>query len=219
MTRCSLTENCQTATAFDWLRRRRSDGWLVPALILTAEMDSVDDRVEGLNAGADDYILKPVNMDELIARLRAVLRRPPDALDPVLRAGNIEFDSASRQVWIDGKSLKMPRREISLLEVFMRRPERVVPRIVLEESLFSYDDEVSSNALEVGIYRLRHHLTKAQASVVIRTDRGLGYALEVASGPVSYVEKPSEAAPANPSSFGAGHTILDVQPSSTKRRE
>ena len=166
----------------DWLRSQRRNGWSVPALILTAEMDSVDDRIEGLNAGADDYILKPANMDELIARLRAVLRRPPEALGPVLRAGNVEFDPAGRQVWIAGRSIKIPRREIGLLELFMRRPGRVITRVALEESLFSYDDEVSSNALEVGIYRLRSHLTKAEANVAIRTDRGIGYVLEVASG-------------------------------------
>jgi DNA-binding response OmpR family regulator len=163
-----------------WLRHRRRSGWPIPALILTAEMDSVDDRIEGLNAGADDYILKPVNMDELIARLRAVLRRPTTALGPVMRAGNVEFDPAGRQVWVNGVSVKVPRREICLLEVLMRRFGRVVPKSALEESLFSYDNDVSSNALEVGIYRLRSHLSKSGAAVSIRTDRGIGYILELA---------------------------------------
>ena len=168
-----------------WLRHRRRSGWPVPALILTAEMDSVDDRIEGLNGGADDYILKPVNMDELIARLRAVLRRPTTAFGPVMRAGNVEFDPAGRQVWVNGSSVKVPRREICLLEVLMRRFGRVVPKTALEESLFSYDNEVSSNALEVGIYRLRTHLSKSGATVSIRTDRGIGYILELARPAVS----------------------------------
>jgi DNA-binding response OmpR family regulator len=168
-----------------WLRHRRRSGWPVPALILTAEMDSVDDRVEGLNAGADDYILKPVNMEELIARLRAVLRRPTTALGPVMRAGNVEFDPGGRQVWVNGTSVKVPRREICLLEVLMRRFGRVVPKSALEESLFSYDNEVSSNALEVGIYRLRSHLSKSGATVSIRTDRGIGYILELTRSTVS----------------------------------
>jgi DNA-binding response OmpR family regulator len=96
-----------------------------------------------------------------------------------MRAGNVEFDPAGRQVWINGVSVKVPRREICLLEVLMRRFGRVVPKAALEESLFSYDNEVSSNALEVGIYRLRTHLSKSGATVSIRTDRGIGYILEL----------------------------------------
>jgi two-component system, OmpR family, response regulator len=108
------------------------------------------------------------------------LRRPTTALGPVMRAGNVEFDPAGRQVWVNGVSVKVPRREICLLEVLMRRFGRVVPKSALEESLFSYDNDVSSNALEVGIYRLRSHLSKSGAAVSIRTDRGIGYILELA---------------------------------------
>jgi two-component system, OmpR family, response regulator len=103
----------------------------------------------------------------------------------VMRAGNVEFDPGGRQVWVNGTSVKVPRREICLLEVLMRRFGRVVPKSALEESLFSYDNEVSSNALEVGIYRLRSHLSKSGATVSIRTDRGIGYILELARPPVS----------------------------------
>lgn len=162
----------------DWLRTQRKRGVCVPVLFMSAEHAGVDDRVDGLNAGADDYVVKPFNMDEFVARLRAVLRRPSSALEPVLRAGNLEFDPASRQVWVGTTEVHVPRREACLLEVLLRRFGRVVPRAALEESLYSFNDEVTANAIEVGVYRLRAHLGGAGATVNIRTARGVGYVLE-----------------------------------------
>lgn len=161
----------------DWLRTRRRNGCACPAIIMTAMAD-VNDRIEGLNAGADDYVAKPFSLGELIARARAILRRPPSILNRSLQVGNLEFDTVSRQVWVDGSEIRIPRRELCLLEVLIRRFERVVTRGALEESLYSFNDEVSSNAMEVGVYRLRAHLTEAGASVRIRTARGVGYVLE-----------------------------------------
>jgi DNA-binding response OmpR family regulator len=164
----------------DWLRVLRKRGDISPVLFMSAERPDIDDRVAGLDAGADDYIVKPFEIAELLARLRAVLRRPSSALDPILSAGNLQFDPASRQVWVDGAEIHMPRREACLLEVLIRRYGRVVPKPSLEESLYGFDDEVSPNAIEVGVYRLRTHLQNANASVQVRTARGLGYALEAA---------------------------------------
>lgn len=162
----------------DWLRDLRKGSDTTPVLFMSAERPDLNDRVAGLDAGADDYIVKPFQTVELLARLRAVLRRPSSALDPVLSAGNLRFDPASRQVWVDEAEIHLPRREACLLEVFLRRFERVVPKTALEEGLYSFDDEVSKNAIEVGVYRLRTQLQASNATVWIRTARGVGYALE-----------------------------------------
>jgi DNA-binding response OmpR family regulator len=166
----------------DWVKKQRRLGSSTPIIVITATMPEVDDRIEGLNAGADDYVLKPVLLDELVARIRAVLRRPAGTLGPVLRAGNVELDLTSRQVAIAGAAIHIPRREIGLIEVLMRRFGRVTPRAALEASLYSFDDEVSPNAMEVAVYRLRTHLSKSGATVTIRTVRGIGYILEEDAG-------------------------------------
>lgn len=160
-----------------WLRSSRRNGFACPAIIMTA-VAGVNDRIEGLNAGADDYVVKPFCIEELIARIRAILRRPPSIQDACLRAGNLEFDTASRQVWIGRREVRIPRRDLCLLEILIRRFERAVTRAALEESLYSFNDEVSSNAIEVGVYRLRSHLAEAGANVRVRTVRGVGYLLE-----------------------------------------
>lgn len=161
----------------DWLRNLRRGGSCTPVIFMTAERPELDDRVEGLDAGADDYIVKPFETPELLARLRAVLRRPNNTLAPVLSAGNLKFDTASRQVWVNDVEIHMPRREACLLEVLLRRVGRVVPKVALEESLYGFEDDVSPNAIEVGVYRLRSHLQNANATLSVRTARGVGYAL------------------------------------------
>lgn len=176
-----------------WVREQRRAGSTVPMLIITAERDAVDHRVEGLNAGADDYMLKPMALDELVARVRAVLRRPVTTLDPVLRAGNVEFDPANREVLVAGKSLRMPRRETCIFEMLIRRAGKTVTKGVLEEGLYSFEDEVSSNAIEVGIYRLRGHLMGSGADASVRTVRGTGYALEADHVPIDLPEVPKAA--------------------------
>jgi DNA-binding response OmpR family regulator len=181
----------------DWVRAQRRAGSTAPMLIITAERDAVDHRVEGLNAGADDYLLKPVPLDELVARVRAVLRRPVAALDSVLRAGNVEFDPANREVRVAGKALRMPRRETCIFEMLIRRVGKTVTKGVLEEGLYSFEDEVSSNAIEVGIYRLRGQLMGSGATAKVRTVRGTGYVLESddapADGPINLPEVPKAA--------------------------
>lgn len=147
-----------------------------PVLILTAR-DGIGDRVKGLNAGADDYLLKPFAMEELTARVRALLRRPDGGITVNLVAGNIIFDTASREVSIDGIVIKISPREMSVLEQLMRRAGRVVAKDALESKLYGFGDEVSSNSVEANISRLRKRLFQARSSVSVHTLRGVGYLL------------------------------------------
>ena len=158
----------------------RAGGNLTPVLVLTAR-DAVDDRVRGLDAGADDYLVKPFAMTELIARTKALLRRPGGALGVVLRAGNISFDTVARDVSIRGISLVLPRRESAILEHLMRRLGRVVPKPVFEEKLYGIDDEHGSNTIPVHVHHLRRKLLDAGATAEIHTVRGVGYLLTESS--------------------------------------
>lgn len=147
-----------------------------PVLVLTAR-DAVEDRVLGLDAGADDYLVKPFAMSELIARTKALLRRPGGALGIVLIAGNVTFDSVGRDVRVSDKLLVLPRREAAILEQLMRRLGRVAPKAFLEEKLYGIDDELESNAIPVHVHHLRRKLLEAGATAVIHTVRGVGYLL------------------------------------------
>jgi DNA-binding response OmpR family regulator len=148
----------------------------VPILILTAR-DAVEDRVSGLDTGADDYLVKPFAIAELIARVKALLRRPGGALGLALHAGNIELDTIGRDVRVGSTPLQLPRRECAILEHLMRRQGRVVPKSVLEEKLYSMDDELESNAVPVHVHHLRRKLQEAKATAEIHTIRGVGYLL------------------------------------------
>jgi DNA-binding response OmpR family regulator len=148
----------------------------VPVLVLTAR-DAVQDRVSGLDAGADDYLVKPFAMAELVARTKALLRRPGGALGTTLEAGNIAFDTIGRDVRVAGAAVPMPRRESAILEHLMRRLGRVVPKLVLEEKLYGIDDELDSNAIPVHVHHLRRKLLDAGATAEIHTVRGIGYLL------------------------------------------
>lgn len=160
----------------DLLKQLRSRGSSTPVLILTAR-DGVEDRVKGLDGGADDYLLKPFAMEELIARIRALLRRPGGALGLTLTAGNVSFDTAAREVLVDDKTISVSRREMGVLEQLMRRNGRVVPKDVLEDKLYGFGEEVTSNSVEVHISRLRKRLAKAKADISVHTLRGVGYLL------------------------------------------
>lgn len=161
----------------DVLRDCRSHGTATPILILTAR-DGLKDRVEGLNSGADDYLLKPFDMEELSARLKALMRRPGAVLGVRLQAGNLELDTVARDLTVDGKPLTLTRRELEILEHLMRRAGRVVSKDWLEEALYGFEDEGSRNSLEVGLHRLRKSLEAAGATVTIHTLRGIGYLLQ-----------------------------------------
>jgi DNA-binding response OmpR family regulator len=148
----------------------------IPVLVLTAR-DAVEDRVRGLDAGADDYLVKPFAMAELVARTKALLRRPGGALGVTLQAGNVMLDTVGRDVRVGGIPLPLPRRECAVLEHLLRRQGRVVPKSVLEEKLYGIDDELESNAVPVHVHHLRRKLQDAAATAEIHTVRGVGYLL------------------------------------------
>lgn len=149
----------------------------VPVIVLTA-LDAVPDRVRGLDAGADDYISKPVDFDELRARIRAALRRPGGSAPPPVTCGALRFDLTSREVWVHAQPLVLRRRELGLLECLIRRAGRVVARETLLAEVYGFDDDINSNTLDAHVSRLRGHLTDARAEVTIHTVRGVGYLLD-----------------------------------------
>lgn len=159
-------------SGFDVLRRLRARGNKVPVLILTAR-DAVDDRVKGLDGGADDYVVKPVDLAELAARLRALIRRASGEAAPALRRGQLELDAAARRVVFRGQPVELSAREFALLHELMRSGGRVLSREQLEERLYSWGHEIESNAVEVHV----HHLRRKLAPGVIRTIRGVGYVI------------------------------------------
>ena len=158
------------------LRDLRSRGEATPVLVLTAR-GALRDRVAGLNGGADDYLVKPFAFEELIARLRALLRRPGEFLGNSISAGNVTFDTVGRQVFVMGMPMSFSARETALLEILIRRPGRVVPKRVVEDQLFGLSEEVRSNAVEVNIHRLRKQLADSGADIEVHTVRGVGYIL------------------------------------------
>lgn len=159
-----------------WLKRLRSSGHTIPVLILTAR-DGLGDRVAGLDNGADDYLAKPFQLAELMARCRALMRRPPDAVNPQLSVGDLVLSVSSRAVAVGQTAVEMGKRETDILESLMRRPGNVVTRELLEQQIYSFNDEVTPNAMEAAISRLRRKLADAGSSAHIHTVRGVGYFL------------------------------------------
>lgn len=152
--------------------RQRKDS--VPVLILTAR-GSVNDRIHGLRIGADDYLVKPFEFGELVARLEALLRRPGQILGRSLQLSNVTFDTEDRQVLINDKLQLLSARELAVLELLLRRKGNVVSKKHLEDQLFGLTGDVGSNAVEVYVHRLRKQLANLGAQVKINTVRGVGY--------------------------------------------
>lgn len=152
--------------------RHRHDS--TPVLLLTAR-GGLHDKVTGFRDGADDYLVKPFALEELIARLEAQLRRPGQLLGNVLSIGNLEFDTRNRQCAIDGVSYVFSARETAVLEILMRSKGRVVSKRQVEDSIFGLSEEVGSNAIEVYIHRLRKQLIEKGAKAQVHTIRGVGY--------------------------------------------
>lgn len=160
---------------FELLRRLRHRGSRVPVLVLTAR-DTLDDRVKGLDLGADDYLTKPFDLPELEARVRALIRRGHSGGSSILTHGALKLDTAGRRATLNGVPLDLSARELGVLEVLMHRSGRVVNKEQLAEQLYGWDEEVGANAIEVYVHRLRRKLEPA--GVIIRTIRGLGYLLD-----------------------------------------
>ena len=154
----------------------RAKGDATPVLMLTAR-GTTEEKVSGLSSGADDYLVKPFAFEELVARIRALLRRPGEFLGNLLEAGNLSFDSGARQAFVGGKPQSFSARELALLEILIRRPGRVVPKRLVEDHLFGPSEDVRSNAVEVYMHRLRKQLTDAGSTAEVHTVRGVGYIL------------------------------------------
>lgn len=170
-----------------WLARWRAEGIDAPVLILTAR-DALASRIGGLDAGADDYLLKPIALGELAARLRAMGRRARGRPEPVWQHGALSFHPGTRSVTWNGQPVELTAREVALLEVLLASPSRVLSKAQILEKLYGWGDEIESNALEVYV----HHLRRKLAPGIVRTVRGVGYALGPAEAAL-----PADGAPAS----------------------
>jgi len=161
---------------FETCRRLRADGVWAPIIMLTAR-DAIDDRIQGLDRGADDYMVKPFSLGELQARLRALARRGPVERPPVLEVGDLRLDPATRQVWRGAEEIHLTAKEFTLLEAFMRRPGEVLSQFQLIEHAWDYDYENRSNVVEVYVRYLREKIDRPFGAKSLETVRGAGYRL------------------------------------------
>ncbi len=152
------------------LKSLRERGLHTPVLLLTARDDKLD-KLKGFGLGADDYVVKPVDMEELAARLRALIRRTAGRATARIAVGAVAIDPDSRQVWLNGETVELSAREFGLLELLMQNADRVMTRAQLEQNIYGWDDSTDSNTIEVFI----HHLRKKLGSDFIQTLRGIGY--------------------------------------------
>jgi len=160
------------------LHELRDRGVRTPVLLLTAR-DTVEDRVQGLDSGADDYLVKPFAFPELLARVRALLRRPPLQSDPVLRVGDLELDTVRREVRRAGRRIDLSPREFSLLEYLMRHPHQVLTRTQIAEHIWNFDFYAESNVVDVYIGYLRRKVDRGFDRPLLHTVRGVGYRISV----------------------------------------
>jgi two-component system OmpR family response regulator/two-component system response regulator QseB len=159
-------------TGLELLRSERARSNKVPVLVLTAR-DAIHDRIKGLDSGADDYVVKPMDLDELAARLRALVRRSKGEPAPTLRVGDVALDAAARTVTRDGQTIDLQPREFALLQELMLNAGRVLSREQLEERMYRWGEEVESNAVEVHV----HHLRRKLGADIVKTIRGVGYVM------------------------------------------
>jgi DNA-binding response OmpR family regulator len=167
---------------FSVCRRLRKDGRAMPVLMLTA-LDSVEDRVTGLDSGADDYLAKPFDPRELLARVRALLRRDQSRRDPMLRLADIELDTASQEVRRGQRAIELTKREYAILELLLRNPNRVLSRDEIAQHIWAFDFSAMSNVIDVYIGNLRRKLGDNSEPRLLRTVRGSGYLLRDPTNP------------------------------------
>ena len=158
-------------------RRLRRQGTRTPILMLTAR-DAIDDRVSGLDAGADDYLVKPFSFPELLARIRALARRPADILGIELTAGDLRLDPATRRVWRGTEEITLPNKEFRILELLMRNAGRVMTRDMIANHVWDYEFLNATNVIDVHVRRLRERLGDPVPGGMIQTVRGVGYRFE-----------------------------------------
>ncbi len=166
---------------FETCRRLREDGVWAPIIMLTAR-DSVEDRVQGLDQGADDYLIKPFSLAELLARLRALARRGPVERPSVIKVGDLRLDPATQQAWRGEEEIPLTAKEFSLMETFMRRPGEILSRLQLLEHAWDYDYENRSNVIEVYVRYLREKVDRPFGVRSLETVRGAGYRLRKDGG-------------------------------------
>ena len=155
-------------------RRMRESGNRTPVLMLTAR-DAIEDRVRGLDCGADDYLIKPFAFAELLARVRALSRREPSLAGPVLRVGDLELDTTTRQAQRRGRRIEFNSKEFAILEYLMHNPDRILTRSMITERVWNYDSENTANVIDVYIARLRRKVDDGEEVKLIHTIRGAGY--------------------------------------------
>jgi DNA-binding response OmpR family regulator len=175
-----LDLNLPDADGLQVLRDLRKKGETTPVLVVSARI-SIEDRVSGLDLGADDYLTKPFDLNEFEARVRALLRRDKDARTPLLSLGSLEFDQATREFHANGDSMELSPRERAVLEILIRQNGSVISKDRIAKHVFSFDDDAGVSSIELYVHRLRKKL--ASTSVQIITKRGLGYALVLESIP------------------------------------
>lgn len=171
-----LDINLPDGSGIDFLKKIRGEKNKLPVLILTANLD-FDIKIEGLNLGADDFLTKPFKHEELIARLRAILRRPQDLKDQTIEIKNISFDTSNFELKVSGKQVAINKKESQLLEILLKKYDHVVNKSELEDKLYEIDRDIQSNSLEVALHRLRKVLDNAKSELVIQNVRGVGYKL------------------------------------------
>jgi len=162
---------------FEVCSELRAKGINTPILILTAK-DAVEDRVKGLDIGADDYLVKPFAFSELLARVRALLRRESMTKSPELKVGDLKLNTLTREAWRGDKAIELTNKEYVILEYFMRHPNIVITRTMLEEHAWDYDFDSLSNLIDVYIRRLRRRIDHEESKSIIQTVRGAGYRLK-----------------------------------------
>lgn len=168
-----LDLNLPDGSGLELLKELRNDNRLLPVMILTAR-DTVEDKINGLDTGADDYLIKPFDLDEMAARLRALIRRNHGRVHPLLKHNNIVMDVAAHQVSVNDTPLELSAREFSLLQLLMENSGKVMSKTRIEDKIYSWDDEIESNSIEVHIHNLRKKLGMDS----IKTIRGVGYVIK-----------------------------------------